>query len=150
MPFAEWSDEFSVGIEEINEEHKKLLSLVNDLHDNVGAGSAHEVLGKVLDELLRYVIYHFSHEEELFRSTNYPGTERHILQHRGLTAKVENIYADFRANTSETLPQEVLDFLKNWLVEHIMGSDRAFGLYFNAHLAKASSQAPAAGAAARQ
>jgi hemerythrin len=150
MPFAEWSDEFSIGIEEINQEHRRLLDLLNELHDAVDAGSAREVLGKVLDELMRYVVYHFSHEEELFQRTNYPGAERHIRQHRDLTATAKKVYDDFQTSASETLPRQVLDFLKNWLVEHIMGSDRAFGVYFNACLAKPSPQALAAGAAARQ
>jgi hemerythrin len=142
MPFAEWSDEFSVGVEEIDREHKRLLALLNDLHDAVQAGSAHEVLGKVMDELLLYVSYHFAHEEELFLRTNYPGFERHRLQHRALTITVKEIYEDFQQSDSEALPSQVLQFLKNWLCEHIMGSDRAFGVYYNACLVQPGPQAP--------
>jgi hemerythrin-like metal-binding protein len=136
MPFAEWSDGFSIGIEEIDQEHKKLLNLVNVLHDTVEAGGAHEALGEVLDELMRYVIYHFSHEEELFLRTNYPGAERHLKQHSDLTGATKKVYDEFRLNASETLPLQVLEFLKNWLYEHILGSDRAFGVYYNSWLAK--------------
>lgn len=142
MPFAEWSDEFSVGVEEIDREHKRLLALVNDLHDAVQAGSAHEVLGKVMEELLFYVGYHFAHEEELFLRTNYPDFERHRLQHRALTITVKEIYEDFQLSDSEALPRQVLQFLKNWLYEHIMGPDQAFGVYYNACLARPGPQAP--------
>lgn len=136
MPFSEWSDEFSVGVEEIDREHKRLLAVLNNLHDAVQAGGAREVLGKVMDELLLYVAYHFAHEEELFLRTGYPGFERHRLQHRALTITVKEIYEDFQLSDSEALPGQVLLFLKHWLYDHIMGSDRAFGMYFNAWLAK--------------
>ncbi len=142
MPFAEWSDEFSVGVEEIDREHKRLLGLLNDLHDAVEAGGAREVLGKVMDELLLYVAYHFAHEEELFLRTNYPGFERHQGQHRALTITVKEIHEDFQLSDSEALPRQVLLFLKNWLYEHIMGADRAFGVYYNACLAQPGPQAP--------
>jgi hemerythrin len=132
MPFSEWSDEFSVGVDEIDREHKRLLGVLNDLHDAVQAGEAREVLGKVMDELLLYVAYHFAHEEELFLRTDYPGFERHRLQHRALTITVKEIYEDFQLSDSEALPRQVLLFLKHWLYDHIMGSDRAFGVYYNA------------------
>ncbi len=130
MPFVNWSSEFSVGIEEFDDEHKKLLQLINDLYDAVQAGSGRETLGKVLDGLISYVSYHFAHEEEVFQATNYPGTERHRLQHRALTTTVAEIYDDFKLGASTTMPQQVLEFLKNWLYDHILGSDRAFGLYY--------------------
>jgi hemerythrin len=150
MPFSEWSDEFSVGVDEIDREHKRLLGVLNDLHDAVQAGEAREVLGKVMDELLLYVAYHFAHEEELFLRTDYPGFERHRLQHRALTITVKEIYEDFQLSDSEALPRQVLLFLKNWLYDHIMGSDRAFGVYYNACLAQPGPEAPSLQAIAPQ
>jgi hemerythrin len=150
MPFAEWSNEFSVGVEEIDGDHRRLLELLNELHDAVKAGGGHEALGRVLDGLMHYVDYHFSHEETLFIRTKYPGYERHRQQHRAFTITVKEIQEDFQLGASDALPQQVLEFLKNWLVEHIMGSDRAFGVYFNAHRAALESQAGRAAEAAPQ
>jgi hemerythrin len=150
MPFAEWTKEFSVGVEEIDDDHKRLLALVNELHDALEAGAAWDVLDSVLDGLMLYVSYHFAHEETLFTRTDYPGYERHRRQHQALTITVQEIQADFQANASETLPYQVLDFLKNWLYEHIMGSDRAFGVYYRAWLARQPPGASPAGASASQ
>jgi hemerythrin len=150
MPFAEWSDEFSVGVEEIDREHKRLLGVLNDLHNAVQAGEAREVLGRVMDELLLYVAYHFAHEEELFLRTDYPGFERHRLQHRALTITVKEIYEDFQLSDAEALPSQVLLFLKHWLYDHIMGPDRDFGRYYNACPARLRPQAAPMEASARQ
>jgi hemerythrin-like metal-binding protein len=133
MPFVKWSPEFSVGVDEIDSDHRKLLDLVNGLYDAVTYGSGRDELGKVLEGLAEYVHYHFAHEEDLFERTNYPGTERHRLQHRALTTTVAEIYEDYKSGSTDILPMQVLEFLKNWLYEHILGSDRAFGVYLNAH-----------------
>ena len=133
MSFMEWTDEFSVGVAEIDLDHKKLLALLNDLHDAVEAGAGHKVLGEVLDGLILYVSYHFAHEEGLFLRANYPGYEKHRRQHVALTDTVKEIHADFQSGTAATLPAEVLEFLKKWLYTHIMESDRAFGVYLNAN-----------------
>ncbi|MGO9483711.1 MAG: bacteriohemerythrin [Rhodomicrobium sp.] len=141
MPFAQWTDEFSVGIEEINSDHKRLLELVNELHDAVQAGAGRKVLGKILDGLMLYVNYHFAHEEGLFLRLNYPGYERHRRQHQALTITVKEIHEDFQSGSSDALPQQVLEFLKNWLYEHILGSDRAFGVFVNGRGAELQQQA---------
>jgi hemerythrin-like metal-binding protein len=133
MPFAEWTAEFSVGVDEIDRDHRRLLDLLNELHDAVKAGDGHEVLGKVLDGLTLYVGYHFAHEEELFLRTDYPGAEGHLRQHRALTITVKEIQDDFELDNSDTLPAQVLEFLKNWLCDHILGADRAFGIYLKSH-----------------
>lgn len=129
----EWSDKLSVGVERIDNEHKRLVTLLNELHRALQAGTGQGALGGVLDGLYQYTCYHFAHEEEMFLSSGYPGYEKHRLQHRGLTTKVLEIYEDFQKGTSEGLPEQVIEFLKNWLSKHIMGADREFGAYLNAN-----------------
>lgn len=133
MPFAEWADEFSVGVGEIDRDHKRLLEIINELHDSVKSGEGREVLGKVLEELALYASYHFAHEEVLFLRADYPGYEAHQQQHRALTGTVREIYNDFQRGETETLPQQVLEFLKYWLNEHMLRSDRAFGVWLRAN-----------------
>jgi hemerythrin len=132
MPFAEWSDEFSVGVEEIDDDHKRLLRLLKELQTAVEAGERREVLGKVLDELIHYVNYHFAHEEALFLRTNYPGHRAHERKHQALTTTALAIREDFQLSASMALPRQVLEFLNNWLCEDILGADRDFGAYFHA------------------
>ena len=150
MPFAEWTDEFSVGVAEIDRDHQRLLGLLNELHDAAEAGDGQEVLGKVLDGLVHYVSYHFACEEALFLRTNYPDYKEHTRKHQALTATVKEVHEDFQRGASEALPLQVLEFLKNWLYEDILGADRAFGAYFNAHRAALESQAGPAAEAAPQ
>ena len=133
MPFMDWVDEFSVGVEEIDRDHKKLLELLNELHDAVQAGEGREVLGKVLEGLTLYVSYHFSREEVLFLRTDYPDYEKHRKQHLALANTVEEVYEDFHSGMADTLPHQVLDFLKNWLNDHILRADKAFGAYLKAN-----------------
>jgi hemerythrin len=148
MPFAEWKPEFSVGVEEIDRDHERLFTLLSELQAAVDAGTGRDVLGKVLDGLLHYVNYHFAHEEALFLRTNYPEQKAHERKHRALTATVKEIQVDFQSDFSDALPQQVLEFLKNWICEDILGADRDFGEYFIAHQAALGSQAgpPAADA----
>ena len=145
MPFAEWSDEFSVGVEEIDRDHKRLLGLLNDLQKAVEAGERREVLGKLLDELIHYTNYHFAHEEALFLRTNYPGYRAHERKHQALTDTAHAIREDFQLSASMALPRQVLEFVKYWLCEDILGADRDFGAYFNAHQDSLEAQARPAG-----
>jgi hemerythrin len=141
MPFAEWSDEFSVGVEEIDDDHKRLLGLLKNLQNAVEARERRDVLGKLLDELIHYTNYHFAHEEALFLRTNYPGYSAHERKHQALTTTAHAIREDFQLSASMALPRQVLVFLKNWICEDILGADRDFGRYFNAHRDSLESQA---------
>jgi hemerythrin-like metal-binding protein len=133
-PLVEWSDDqFSVGIEQIDNEHKRLVGLLNELDRALKAGTGQGALGGILEGLYQYICYHFAHEEMLFKRSNYPGYEKHLRQHRELTTKVLEIYEDFQKGASTMAPEEVLEFLKTWLAQHIMGSDREFGQYLLAN-----------------
>ena len=131
MPFMEWSDVYSVQVPEIDEDHKHLFDLMNELHDAVEAKHGHEVLAKTLDGLIQYVSHHFNHEEGLFLRTGYPGYEEHKREHELLTGQALDVQAKFLEGRSETLPEEVLQFLKDWLCMHTTGSDRKFGVFVN-------------------
>jgi len=133
MRFVEWSEEFSVGIEAIDRDHRRLLELLNELHEAVETGGGREVLGKVLDGLILYVSYHFAHEEGLFLRTKYPGYAKHRQAHLALRNTVTEIHAEFQSGSREVLPQQVLEFLKTWLFQHIMVADRAFSEYLAAN-----------------
>ena len=110
MPFVEWTDDFSVGVPEIDRDHQTLLGLLNDLYDAVEAGVGHEAVGRVLDGLALYVSYHFAHEEGLFLRAKYPGYERHRKQHLALTDTVKEIYTEFQSGRRIRCPSRCWSF----------------------------------------
>ncbi|MER2519543.1 MAG: bacteriohemerythrin [Bdellovibrionales bacterium] len=126
MPLIAWSDALSVGIEEIDIEHKKLVTIANNLYDAINANAEKEALGKTLAELIAYTRSHFAHEERLFAQTNYPESAAHKQEHEKLTNQVLDMQKKFANGATTSLSLEVMDILKNWLIYHIQGSDMKF------------------------
>ena len=125
MAFMEWSDKFATGIELIDTQHRWLVNLANRLHDalNTAAPNRKEQ-GEILEGLMDYTMNHFIAEEELFQRFGYPDTVEHRDEHNRFTARVLDLLQ--RHEAGETVEPEILDFLKGWLVGHILGSDQAY------------------------
>jgi len=121
-----WSDEFSVGIESIDEQHKKLIDMIKTLHDAIADGKASEVMDEIFNGLFDYANYHFSYEEELFDKYGYPDAENHKKEHTELKRQVAQHRA--RLATGDRFMGEVLllKFMQDWLVNHIMKTDMKF------------------------
>ena len=132
MPLMQWNEKMSVGVSTFDNEHKKLIDLVNALHDGIQANRTPDVLGQVLDGLISYTATHFKHEEEFFAKSGYPASAEHKKEHDDLTRQVLDIQAKFKGGATGTLSLEVLAFLKKWLIGHIQGSDRKYGPHLNA------------------
>jgi len=130
MAFFAWSDGYSVGIRDIDEQHKKLVTLVNQLYEAMQGGKASDVLGTILGELIRYTKYHFSAEEKLMETHAYPELAAHKQEHMDLTEKVIELENKFKAG-KVTISLEVGKFLKEWLLRHIQGTDKKYGPYLN-------------------
>ncbi|KAF0152290.1 MAG: Hemerythrin HHE cation binding region [Ignavibacteria bacterium] len=133
MPIIQWKEIFSVNISKIDSQHKKIIDLINELHDKMkeGKGKEKESLSQILNELAVYTANHFKTEEELFYKYKYPNTEAHILEHKKLVDKVLQIKADFESG-KVVLTLDVMDFLKDWLSNHISGTDKAYTAFLNA------------------
>ncbi|MGA2889259.1 MAG: bacteriohemerythrin [Terracidiphilus sp.] len=132
LPFIAWTGKMSVGVAVLDDDHKKLIDLLNDLHNGITAGHGTERLGRVLDGLVEYTGTHFAREEEFFAQTGYPATEEHVQEHRDLTRLVLNIQARYKKGHFDALSAEAMDFLKNWLQGHILGSDMNYKAHLNA------------------
>lgn len=126
----EWNDSMSVGLETADTHHKKLVSMVNSLHEAMLKGEAKDVLAKILHALIVYTEKHFEYEEALFKANGYPDFEAHKQEHDELTAQVKTLNEEFNAGRI-SLSIEVMTFLKNWLAEHIMDSDMKAGKFLN-------------------
>jgi hemerythrin-like metal-binding protein len=120
-----WNDSYNTGIKEIDTQHKKLVDLLNSLYDAMGKGQANQVMGKIFDELVKYTASHFATEERLFKQHGYPEAAAHKREHDTLTAQALALQKDFAAGkTSMTLA--TANFLKDWLKNHILGSDKKY------------------------
>ena len=131
MALMTWSDQLSVSIEKIDSQHMKLVDLLNGFHDAMKLGKGKEAMGKTLSELLDYTVYHFGTEEEFFRKYGYPAFATHKKEHEALTIKAKDLGERF-SRGEPVISAETMTFLKNWLQDHIMGSDKKYGPFLNA------------------
>ncbi len=131
MPLMTWNEKLAVGVKLLDDDHKKLVGMVNQLYDAIQSGHGKESLGKILDGLIDYTKVHFAHEEQFFAQTAYGDAVPHKQQHADLTRQVLDVQQKYKAGVSGTLSLEVMNFLKNWLVTHIQGSDQKYGPYLN-------------------
>ena len=134
MPTISWSDKFSIGVEMIDEQHKNLFRLVNDLNSNITGGSSKQALSSALDALIDYTKYHFKEEEDYMFNVEYPRLEQHKIAHDNLTQQV----LDFEQALSEGKGDvsKFLEFLYDWLTKHIMDQDKKIGKYMDIKLLK--------------
>ncbi|MBI5847310.1 MAG: hemerythrin family protein [Nitrospirae bacterium] len=121
----EWQTDMTVGIEEFDTHHKRIIALINKLHASLKAGEGREVTGEVLTELVNYTVYHFFAEEAFMEKYNYPEYAQHRTEHLNLTSKTLDLLEDLNKNNKNVGP-EVLEFLVNWLKNHIMVTDKKF------------------------
>jgi hemerythrin len=126
MNFIVWNDRLSVDVACIDREHKELVSILNDLYQAIEGGSARETVIDVLGRLTCYTQNHFVHEERLFAQTTYPDVESHKRQHATMVAWLEDCRSRYDSGRLSGLSLEVVSYLKDWLFDHILGSDRKY------------------------
>lgn len=124
-----WTDEFSVNIQEVDEQHQVLVSLLNQLHEAIREHHGKATSREILNRLAEYTRTHFLLEESLMRLTHYPGLEIHKQQHEELIQQVTELQRKLDEENA-TITFELLHFLKVWLTQHINESDKRFGAFF--------------------
>ena len=129
--FVTWTDRYSVGVARIDEEHQRLLDLVNELHAAIVAGTDAAIVGKVLAGLSAYTLTHFEHEELILRRSGYPDVEYHEAEHQKLVAQLQGFQQDFRAGNAN-VAKNLLVFLQKWLIGHILLVDRKYASHLKA------------------
>ncbi len=125
-----WDESLSVNVTKIDEQHKELVDLINELNDAMRSGKGKQTLQDVFRRLREYTVYHFSTEEELFAKYNYPGKLAHEKEHERLVNTVVELEGKF-AKGQVAVTNEVMDFLKKWLLNHINGTDKRYSSFFN-------------------
>jgi hemerythrin len=132
MAFMIWTKELSVSVAVLDEDHKKMIDIINELHDGIIAGHKQEILASVLDQLADYTRFHFAREEEFFVQANYPDVSTHKMEHTSFIGRISNLQERFKTASIVMLDLELMNFLRNWLLIHIQGSDMKYGPRFNA------------------
>ncbi|MDM8569927.1 bacteriohemerythrin [Thiotrichales bacterium HSG1] len=126
--FISWQDDLSVGIQEIDEQHKILIKLINRLFDEAIIKRNTSIANEILTELIQYTVIHFAVEESLFRIFNYPNYEKHKLQHEELTKQVMGLKV--KIEQGEEVSTELIVFLRSWLTKHILKEDKKYTNFF--------------------
>ncbi len=130
MAIITWDSSLSVNVEEVDRQHKKLVDLINELHDAMRVGKAKEVMGKVIKELVDYTVQHFSLEEKKMQEFQYENYPSHKIEHDQFVAKAAGLQKDFAAG-KVTITLDTMTFLKDWLTKHIMGTDKKYVACFH-------------------
>ena len=126
MVLFEWNDSYLTHVPECDDQHKKLVALINELHSNMKAGTSRDSLDKILSNLLDYTAYHFLTEESLFDAYGFPEAESHKKEHEDLTTQVKVFYEKF-GKGDNNIAMPLSTFLKNWLIDHTLLSDKKYG-----------------------
>ena len=119
-----WSDELSVGIQEIDEQHKILVDLLNNLYRAIHEHHGNEATITTLNDLIEYTRIHFAVEESLMRVLDYPDYEEHKRHHEQLISQIHGLSE--KVASGKHVGFELLHFLKNWLTRHILEEDMEY------------------------
>jgi hemerythrin-like metal-binding protein len=126
----EWNSGFATNVSRFDNEHKTLITMVNDLHDAMQQKRSRDAIGSVLNRLIDYTAKHFAGEEEVMIRTGYADFAAHKREHEKLVEQAVGLKTKFDAG--DTLPtQGVIEFLQNWLVNHIQAVDKKYGPHLN-------------------
>jgi|GEM_PF-670609 len=129
MEFITWQDSMSVGIPVIDKDHKIIMKLINFSHRQLIEHHEEKVLSSALNALIDYTLYHFSREELVMKACDYPNIGEHEKLHQDLTNQVADIAHRYHEDNSSIEPEVFLEFLKNWLINHILKQDMKFKPY---------------------
>jgi hemerythrin-like metal-binding protein len=128
MNFIDWDESFSVGIDLIDNQHKKLFETINNYH------SEHSDTEESLSRLLAYIDFHFTTEEDFFHKFDYEDTIEHTAQHLRYKDEINALYSKYHyRNDDEKIRAELEEFIRNWITHHIKISDKQYTQCFKEH-----------------
>lgn len=128
-----WTTDLSVNVKVLDDDHKKVFAMINELEETIMAGHSKKVLETVLDRLMEYTMIHLAREEELFAQTGYVEALAHKKEHLRMVNRVQDVQGRFKDGSFVMLSLELMSFLQNWWIIHIQGFDKMYVAYFNAN-----------------
>ena len=127
----EWKDEYSVNVKILDEQHKQLFKTVDSLYQSILEKKEKEKLSEIFEQLNKYAQYHFSTEEKYFKEFNYEEADAHIALHEKFKKNISEMEAKINDENFNTF--DLLDFLEDWWVSHILNADKKYSKNFNEH-----------------
>ncbi|MDR2837802.1 MAG: bacteriohemerythrin [Azonexus sp.] len=128
-PLVIWQDKYALGLDEIDEQHKTLFNIMNHIWEGIVHNADAASMIGFLEELERYTISHFTEEEVFMRGIEYPNIDSHIAQHHTFVQHITN--EKIKAQRGQKVSLELLHFLRNWLVNHILVEDKRYEVHFH-------------------
>jgi hemerythrin len=132
MALMTWNNRYSVGVKMLDDQHTGLFETLNELHGAMMKGQAQSLTGPLLHKLVDYTRRHFAAEEAMMVSTRYPGLAEHRVKHHELTKQVEEFVGRFEKGEI-TLNLHLMNFLRDWLNNHILKEDKEYGPWMIEH-----------------
>ena len=132
----QWKEEYEVGVAEIDEQHQKLIDIANRVYElmrNELALDKYDQIVEILQELKEYTVYHFHFEEGLMQKAKYKKRFSHKILHQNFLAQVEAVDLSAVDENQDAYLVQIMDFIANWLIEHIVGEDKKVGQSVRAH-----------------
>ena len=127
-----WNESMSVGVGGLDEDHKELVALLNEMDEAVACGQSRDAINAIIDRLMEAVKTHFAREEDLMAKAGFPGAAEHTREHDETLKAILQWQAHFRSSSSPMMSPEILSRFQSWLDNHIQGADLVYGPYLNA------------------
>ncbi len=132
VAFIEWTTKYRINVDVIDEQHRRLVQMVNDLYDAMVERRSAEGVRDVIVRMDEYAREHFSVEEAHMTELDYPDRREHVAQHARFTRKTRELQ-DRLASGKLILSLEVISYLRDWLTHHILHTDKQLGRFLNEH-----------------
>ena len=120
-----WNKEYNINISIIDVDHKRFVDIVNKAIIAKQGGKSPEEIQEILNEMIQHAKTHFKTEETYMKEFNYPEYQYHIEEHRDFSLRI-NAYLDRVINGDCNIANEILEYLKQWLINHIQGTDKKY------------------------
>jgi len=126
MSFITWSDFLSIGVPEVDKQHKQLVQMVNCLHDHMLKGDAKDILSRMLARIIELIGIHFVTEERIMKQHEFPHAQEHMREHKKFLDTAVDLQNRFNSEHTD-VTGETMEFLDEWLYQHLMVSDKLLG-----------------------
>ncbi len=131
MPLIEWNDSYSVNIKELDEQHKKWIEIINNLHKALVSNNPDDmekITAQSLDAMLEYILMHLAYEERHMEKIGFPELKEHRKKHQELIFMIQGYNIELKRGFL-ILNRELMDLLTDWLENHILNEDQKYAQY---------------------
>jgi hemerythrin len=125
MKTIEWQDDFTVGVKELDDQHRSLLNTINTLLEDQRDNYEATKFSPALSSLIHYAYTHFATEERYLVQVQFPNLKQHVLEHIDFIMKTLSLALKIESSGDESR-EELLRYLKTWYSSHVLGTDRQY------------------------